>query len=394
MPPWAARPQLATRSREVAKGGAIGNLDGATATIALSTFTGNQALGNDTGDAQGGAIANEYAGVFPFTGSGVTTTVSQCTLANNTAMGGSTAATAGGSADGGDGGAIEDNPGTNLAVLNCSFTGNQANSGGGPNAAGADGGAIDNSLGVTVTIAESQFISNSAIASGVGASAFGGAVDNYQTMTISNCLFTGNSAVGGPMADGVNTYGQGLGGAIFTGEEIYNGVTCILTLSNSIVAGNEAIGGSGGSTLAASNVDGAFGGGIANINGGTLNVAGCTITGDQAIGGASASGSGAFAYGGGIANNTECTLNLTNSTVSTNLCQGGAVRSGAAECVASGGGINNAGAPSRSSPIVPLVFNESLGGAGGVGANGGLARAVASRTGFPGSSSAAPTRLP
>ena len=34
----------------------IGNLDGATATIALSTFTGNQALGNGTGDAAGSAL--------------------------------------------------------------------------------------------------------------------------------------------------------------------------------------------------------------------------------------------------------------------------------------------------------------------------------------------------
>ena len=97
-------------------------------------------------------------------------TVSQCTFENNTAMGGSTAAPGGNSDAGGDGGAIEDDPGVNLAVLNCSFTGNQANSGGGN--PGANGGAIDNAPAVTVTISDSQFISNSAIGSGVGANAY------------------------------------------------------------------------------------------------------------------------------------------------------------------------------------------------------------------------------
>ena len=59
-----------------------------------------------------------------------------------------------------------------------------------------------------------------------------------------------------------------------------------------------------------------------NLNGGTLNVAGCTISGNQAISGVSGSGNGAIAYGGGINNQAGSTLNLTNSTVSTNLCQG------------------------------------------------------------------------
>ena len=41
----------------------------------------------------------------------------------------------------------------------------------------------------------------------------------------------------------------------------------------------------------ANDVDGAFGGGIFGF-GTTLNVAGCTITGNQALGGATASGLG------------------------------------------------------------------------------------------------------
>jgi hypothetical protein len=172
----------------------------------------------------------------------------------------------------------------------------------------------------------------------LGADAWGGALDNYQTMTIANCLFTGNSAVGGPMA-----HAKFQGQAILTGDELITGATgVILTISNSTNEGNQAIGGSGGSTLGnADSVDVAFGGGIANGFGGTLNVAGCTITGNQAIGGASAKGNGAMALGGGIENNHDCTLNRTDSTVSTNLCQGGAGASGSAGGLASGGGLDN-----------------------------------------------------
>jgi hypothetical protein len=345
------------------QGGAIGNLDGSACTIQLSTFTGNQALGSGTGNALGGAIANEDTQVFPFTGSGVTSTVSGCTFQNNTAQGGSN------SAGGGFGGAIEDGPGVNLAVLNSSFTSNQANSGGGPN---ADGGAIDNSPAVTVTISNSQFISNSAFGSGVGTQAEAGAVDNFDTMTIANSLFTGNRAVAGPMADGVNTFGQAGGGAILTGYGLSNHVTVILTLSNSIVAGNEAIGGSGGSTLPFPRTDAGLGGGIINNGGGTLNVAGCTITDNQALGGPTASGSGGIAFGGGILNSTA-TLNLTNSTVSNNVCQGGAGANGAAGGIAAGGGIVNTRSASAIITNSTISLNESLGGPGGTGANGGAA---------------------
>jgi hypothetical protein len=345
------------------EGGAIGNQDGATASIKRSAFSGNQALGNGAGSAAGGAIGNEDLGVFPFTGRAVTTAVSQCTFENNTAMGGSK------TTNGGYGGAIEDQPGVTLTVVNCSFMGNKANSGGGTVAAG---GAIDNSPADTVMISDSQFVSNSAIGSGVGAQASGGAVDNFQTMTIANSSFTGNSTAGGPMADGTHTVGQAEGGAIFTGDGALNGVTVTLTLSNSLVAGNEAIGGSGGSTLANLFADAGAGGGIENLAGGTLNIAGCTITGNQAIGGASGSGSGGVADGGGITN-AKATVNLMNSTVSNNLCQGGMGGTGSAGGRASGSGIANDGGAIAIITNSTVSFNQSLGGAGGAGANGGSA---------------------
>jgi predicted outer membrane repeat protein len=347
--------------------GAIGNLDGATAAIKLTAFTGNQALSNNSGTGEGGALCNGDGSIAPLRG--VTCTLSQCTFTNNTSKGGSDFSSGGLYG----GGAIEDNSGTNLAVLSCSFTGNQANNSGGAIAAG---GAIDNSIGVTVMISDSLFINNSAIASVLGASAYGGALDNYQSMTIDNCLFTANSAMGGPMADGnasLGTLGQAEGGAIWQGGGLNTGVTAIFTLSNSIVAGNEAIGGSGGSTLTYPRTDGAFGGGIANLTAGTLNVAGCTIAGNQAIGGAVASGNGAPALGGGIDNNNQSKLNLTDSTVSTNLCQAGNGLSGSAGGVAAGGGIGN----DRDSMAIitncTISLNESLGGTGGAGAIGGAA---------------------
>jgi hypothetical protein len=244
------------------EGGAIGNLDGSTSTIALSTFCGNQALGTSDGDAQGGAICNENAWDFPFTGSGVTCKLSQCTFKNNTAEGGSDSGITGGTASNWGGGAIEDQPGANLAVLNCTFTGNQANSGGGSSAVG---GAIDNSPSVTIAISGSQFINNSALGSSQGAIALAGAVDNLQTMTIARCIFSGNSAVAGTTVDGVNSYGQAYGGALET-----EGSGVILTISDSMVTGNEAIGGSGSSTQAFRSTGLGAGGGIADIGGGIL----------------------------------------------------------------------------------------------------------------------------
>ena len=257
-------------------------------------------------------------------------------------------------------------PGVNLTVLSCSFTGNQANSGGGNSAVG---GAIDTSPDDTATISGSQFISNSAIGNAVGATVLGGAVNNNQTMTIDHCLFTGNSAVGGPMPDGVHHFGGAQGGAIRTGG--VPGV--ILTLSNSIVADNEAIGGSGGSTLTFLRTGYAYGGGICNNSAGTLNVTGCTVTTNQAIGGASASGTGGFAQGGGIQNFFQCRLNLRDSTISSNHCQGGQGASGYAGGLAAAGGIGSDNGAIAILTNSTITLNECLGGPGGAGANGGEA---------------------
>ena len=125
----------------------------------------------------------------PFTGTSVSCSVSQCTFANNTDE-------CGNAANGGTygGGAIETNPGATLTVLSSLFTGNQVNNSGGDS---ASGGAIDTSTDISVTITGCQFISNTSIASSMGGYAQAGAVDNFQTMSISDCQFINNTATSG-----------------------------------------------------------------------------------------------------------------------------------------------------------------------------------------------------
>ena len=182
--------ESATPSREAAKAGRSGTWTESTATINLTTFTANKAVGTGTGDAEGGAICNEdaYVAPLPATASPAPcpSAPSRTTRPRAAVMLPTEAATPPMAA-----GAVRSGicRVTNLAVLNCSFAGNQANSGGGTF---TQGGAIDNQPAVTVKIFDSQFINNAASSSSAGAGAEGGAVDNYQTMTISDCQFTEN----------------------------------------------------------------------------------------------------------------------------------------------------------------------------------------------------------
>jgi hypothetical protein len=128
----------------------------------------------------------------------------------------------------------------------------------------------------------------------------------------------------------------------------------------------------GGSTLTLPvYTDSSFGGGLNNA--GIMNITGCMITGNRAIGGDSSQGPGADAFGAGIRTDINATLNLTDSTVSMNLCQGGAGGSGYAGGIASGGGISNDRDSIATLTNSTISMNESLGGAGGAGGNGGLA---------------------
>jgi hypothetical protein len=353
-------------------GGAIDNDDGSTLTVSKTTFTDNKALGATTGDGLGGAICNETGFDFPPSGDnvGVTTTVTDCTFRNNLAKGGSTAT------DGGFGGAIEDLPDTTLMVSNSTFTDNQCNGDGG---VVTSGGAIDNSPGVTVTIQRSKFIDNAAIGGSTGADAYGGAVDNFDTMTITDTTFIGNKALGGSHADGVTDTGEGFGAAVMNEPVPAGAANGNLTVTNCTFKDNEAVGGSFADTTVVVQAGSGFGGGISNI-GSPLTVTNSTFDGNKAIGGANAVGKASPGLGGAIDNESvsdssmnvfTATLTASKLTVEDNIARGGTGASGMAGGDGVGGGISNRRSSTLTITNSVVKDNQAEGGTGGAGANGG-----------------------
>jgi hypothetical protein len=344
-------------------GGAVENEDGARLTASLCSFSNNQSVGGTTGDAQGGAVCNEEGYVYPFTGLGVTTSLSQCIFLNNFASGGSNAV------DDGGGGAVEDMPGATLTVAGCYFQGNQANSGGGSY---ATGGAIDGSQGVTVTLCGSDFVGNSAVGtSAQGADAQGGALDNFDTMTISNCTFTSNKALAGANANNSTTFGEAHGGAVLNNPGL-GGSSSPLAISNCSFLDNEAVGGAGAPTGAFYRDGAARGGAIENVFSSTMILNGCVLGGNEAIGGANAAGPGALGLGGGILNDNTSTLVLTNTLLFGNIAQGGSGTAGQTGGVGAGGGLDNERGSTATVTTCTIAGNLARGGSGGAGANGGL----------------------
>jgi hypothetical protein len=394
------------------EGGGISNQSSATLTVSGSTFTGNLALDGLSTVALGGGIDLETNGSL---------TLSNSTFTGNEAESLSTSL----SFSGAWGGAIDSGTASpitsvdTLSVVNCGFTGNLAtgfdfgNSGaitvvltqttitnstftnnqakgfgpGGSAIAGAIFNVDFGSIGTTIT--GSTFTGNQAIATagadGVNTFSYtsGGAIDNEGpvhnpgTLSVANCVFTGNQAVGaGGNLGPLGQTGEALGGAISDEEG------AILTLTNSMLIGNQALGGSGGTAA-----NGALGqgGGIDIFLESTATLSGCTLSGNLAQGGAGVGGHGGDGQGGGIAvgnipagfgNTDTCSLTLTGGTVTGNLALGGAGGAGAKGGDGLGGGIliGLLGAPSVSSLTVTgtlITGNQAVGGIGGLGGNGG-----------------------
>ena len=215
----------------------------------------------------------------------------------------------------------------------------------------------------------------------------GGGVNNYGSLTLTNCTVSGNSASGGS-GGGLDNYGGtlalinctvsgnhadngGSGGGLYTG---YAGRT---TLTNCTVSGNSA--GSGGGlynfgTLALTNctVSGnsaSTGGGLDNNYGGTATLTNCTVSGNSALNGGS--GGGLYNAYGGTATLTSCTVSgnsadnggglynfdtlaLTNCTVSGNSALNGGA----------GGGLDNYGGTTTLTNCT-VSGNSASGGSGG-----------------------------
>ncbi len=175
---------------------------------------------------------------------------------NNQAVGTTAAA--------GAGGAIYDEPGSRLSLIQSQFTSNQAIDNV-PSGGSATGGAIQSAPGSSVLIRGSVFNSNQVVSNqGPGGSAAGGAIaDTGATLSIANSRFVGNSASG-----------------ILLGESgaIHN-LDGAVAIANSVFSGNRGIGTGPGATAAS----GAVTNKSDSAGSATMTIRNSSFTGNQAI---------------------------------------------------------------------------------------------------------------
>jgi hypothetical protein len=239
----------------------------------------------------------------------------------------------------------------------------------------AKGGGIHNNSSGTVNITSSTVSNNSAqgIAAGNTGSGNGGGITNgpFGTVHITNSILSGNSATADPGNTSPNDVRLGAGGGVYNsgamsitnstlsgnsgssthndgsafcnglGGAIYNQGTIVVL--NSTLSGNSVIG---------NGANGAQGGGIYNLAGGSTTVTTSTLSGNSA----QAGGHGQMAVGGGISNSG--TFNITSSTIGNNSAFG---NSGGA-C---GGGVSNSGGLNITKSTI--AGNSAGGGTGGSG---------------------------
>jgi fibronectin-binding autotransporter adhesin len=215
-----------------------------------------------------------------------------------------------------NGGGILVDDGATLTLTNCTVAGNSAGAGGG----------IFFSTNCTAALRNSSFASNSATNNG---GAIG--IDSGGTLTITNSIFTGNSAV--------------RGGAIFSNFATNTLYNCTFSANSAEEGGAIA---NLDSVLVAANLNisanfAAAGGGIFNLNNSFLTLNDSTLSSNFATN-----------YGGALINTNGGTATLNNSTISTNSCpkdQGGGIDNWAIltinRCTVAnngpGGGIVNTG---------------------------------------------------
>ena len=246
-----------------------------TAVVSNCVFSDNVARAGLTASGQGGAVYN--------TGVGSVLTLSDCAVDGNRAIGG----------DGGDGGVttgysqgqgggLYNVGGSTLNVVGCTITNNQAIAGnngiisdsasGGAYVGEGIGGGILNNFGGVLTVTNSIISGNVAQGGdmttqpGPGGFADGGGIANtagFSTtgstgsaavaMTVTNCLISNNSAIGGHGNAGVNTLmapGQESGFGFGGGIDNSNGGS-EATIINTVITQNSAIGGAGARTITA-----------------------------------------------------------------------------------------------------------------------------------------------
>jgi|GEM_PF-1716943 len=309
--------------------------------------------------------------------------------------------TAGSNTGTGDGGGMRNNGGS-PTITNCTFAGNTADYG---------GGMYNNSGNPTVT--NCTFSGNR---TGFGGGGMGS--DGTSSLTVTGCVFFGNTATGG-YGGGLHNAGTGTStvtDCAFTGNNaaggggggMYNG-SGSPTVTGCTFSGNTATGGGSGmfndgsspsvtDCLFADNATSDVGGGIYN-GGGSPSVTGCTFSGNSAANGGGMcnyssssptvtnctfSGNTATDTGGGMHNTEGSTPTVANCTFTGNTAAGsggggmynaGTGTSTVTGCTFSensvtnsGGGVFNVG---RTSSFVNCTFaNNSAGEGGGVCSSG------------------------
>jgi hypothetical protein len=391
-------------ARATCEGGAIANtLKASTLTVSNCMFIGNQAVGSDGAEANGGAIEND--GDI----GGATANICDSTFTANRAVGGDGGVvqnTHNASGEGNDngtqigiasGGAIVNTGG--LTLSQCTFTANRALAGNGGNGGKgaslylldqATGGAIVSFNQAILTVDGCSFSSNQAIggsnatggASGQGriGIANGGALANLAIATITNTAFDANLALGG---NGDTSFagdlfvGAAIGGGIASNP--FAGVAATSSISNVTFQDNQATGGTANTGAAFSND--ALGGGLALRFGATATIAGTTFAGNQALAGMAASGNGADGLGGGIANILGSTCTVSGCTLTGNQAIGGAGGADGNGGNGLGGGIYsdglsiwpaNVGTPATLTITVSTIStNQARGSAAGAGGSVG-----------------------
>ncbi len=255
-----------TNNKSAGFGGAIYNVDGATATIVASAFNTNSA------DQGGGAIYNDLN--------------STLTISSNPQTSAATTFT-GNTTSSGAGGAIA-SIGSTVNISDAALTNNSAVAG--------NGGAISNGTGNVMTLTGVTLTTNTALSQG-------GAVSNLGNLTMDKTTFDQNSlSSGGSTGGAINSSGS-------------------LTITNSSFTGNSA--GSGGALyqdVANATISGStFTGSTASTNGGALLIAGGTtsISNSTFNGNTSTTGTGA-----GLFVNAGSTVTVTNTLFKENVANG------------------------------------------------------------------------
>jgi hypothetical protein len=344
------------------RGGAIDNAGNLT--IKSSALSSNVAIGSATTAGAGGAIYNE---------TGATLTIINSTLSGNEAIDG---VASGGTASGG---AVECALASTTSLRGSTFSSNFAISSQGPGGR-AMGGAIDVTL-ATVAITNSRFVGNLASGFSLGQS---GAINNSGGVTIRGSVFTSNRAT----ATGLG--GSADAGAVGTvGSDRFIARADIAKSSFNL---NQAIafaGGDGTVTMSS-----AMGGALrASGAYSAVNVNKSSFIGNQAIAATPSSSSAGnvlagIAVGGAIENDSGARFSVATSVIKGNTARGGAVGPNGTGGAAFGGGagsfnmnINNP-TPSLALTNTSVIGNSAQGGGGtlGDGEGGGIADMVGMAT--------------